>query len=459
MRRIRALRFLSVLLVPMLFAAACSQRDDDDEGTSGNGDNNGDSGGDSSIDTSNCTSDPTAEIEGDTITLVSSYPQSGLTAAFAEIARGWQSYFSMINDEGGVKIGDKTYQLAWEDKDDQYDAAKTVSNVQEMLGTSNDGGLGTFSVVGTSNNLAIRDQLAAACVPNFLAATGSPAWGNPDYPWLIGGTIPPYSLESYVFTELLKEEKPDAKVAMLVQDDDFGAGYEDSFRKAIEGTDIELVKVEKYQPGATSDVSAQVTSLAASGADVFFDGATLIPCPDALTKSAQAGWEREITWVSGTCISKTLMGLAGEAAQGVYSIGNIKDPLDPQYDSDEAMSLYKEKVAQYAPDADVENGIVAYGWTQAAVFVSALEAADAPTRLAIMEAVRSLDVGDDVGLLAADTGVKTDGADDPYMGERFNLVQYEFTAPDAKNHFNIVKAYDYEGQTAELTPEDLVTGD
>lgn len=457
MRRIRALRLLSVLLVPVLFAAACSQRDDDDEGTGDNG-NSGEEAGDSSIDTSDCSSDPTAEIEGDTITLVSSYPQSGLTAAFAQIANGWKSYFSMINDEGGVQIGDKTFQLAWEDKDDQYDAAKTVANVDELLGTSFDNGFGTFSVVGTSNNIAIREQLGAACVPNLFAATGSPAWGNPDYPWLIGSTLPPYSLESYVFTELLKEEKPDAKVAMLVQDDDFGAGYEDSFEKAIEGTDIELVKVEKYAPGAQSDVSAQVTSLAASGADVFFDGATLLPCPDALTKAAQAGWEREITWVSGTCISKTLMGLADADAQGVYSISNIKDPLDPAYESDEAMQLYREKVAQYVPDADLDNGIVAYGWTQAAVFVQALEAAEAPTRLAVMESVRALDLGDDIGLLAADTGVLTNGEDDPYMGERFNLIQYEFEATGAANHFNIIKPYDYEGETADLTPEELVTG-
>lgn len=458
MRRIRALRLLSVLLVPVLFAAACSQRDDDDEGTGDNGNDNGEEASDSSIDTSNCSSDPTAEIEGDTLTLVSSYPQSGLTAAFAQIANGWKSYFSMINDEGGVEIGDKTFKLAWEDKDDQYDAAKTVANVDELMGTEFDNGFGTFSVVGTSNNIAIREQLAAACVPNLFAATGSPAWGNTDYPWLIGSTLPPYSLESYVFAELLKEEKPDAKVAMLIQDDDFGAGYQESFERAIEDTDIELVKVEKYAPGAQSDVSAQVTSLAASGADVFFDGATLLPCPDALTKAAQAGWERAITWVSGTCISKTLMGLAGADAKGVYSITNVKDPLDPAYESDEAMQLYREKVAQYAPEADLDNGIVAYGWTQAAVFVEALKEAEAPTRLAVMEAVRALDLGDDIGLLAADTGVKTDGEDDLYMGERFNLVQYEFTATDAQNHFKIIKPFDYEGETADLTPEDLING-
>jgi len=456
MKRIRAVRLLSVLLVPVLFASACSQRDDDDATDDSGGDSGGESA-DSSIATDDCLVDPTTEIEGDTIKLVSSFPQSGVTAAFAEIARGWRSYFEMVNAEGGVDVGDKTFQLEFEDKDDEYDSAQTVSNIEELLGTESENAFGAFSVVGTSNNIAIRDSLGEQCVPNLFAATGSPAWGNPDYPWLIGGTIPPYSLESFVFVELLKKEKPDAKVAMLVQADDFGAGYRDSFEKAIEGTDIELVKVETYPPGATSDVSAQITSLAGSGADVFFDGATLIPCPDALTKAAQAGWEREITWVSGTCISKTLMGLAGENAQGVYSMTNIKDPLDPQYAEDEAMLLYKEQVAQYEPEADLENGIVAYGWTQAALFVEALEAAEAPTRLAVMESVRDLDVGDDIGLLAEGTGVTTSD-DDLYMGERFNLVQYEFQSAEAKNHFNIIEAYDYEGQTGELTPEELVTG-
>jgi len=459
MKRIRAVRFVSVLLVPLLLAAACSQRDDDDDaGTDSGGDGSGDGGGASSIDTADCLVDPTSEIEGDTIKLVSSFPQSGVTAAFAQIANGWKSYFEMINEEGGVEIGDKTFQLEWEDQDDEYDAAKTAANIEELVGTDAENAFSVFSVVGTSNNIAIRDNLGDQCVPDVFAATGSPAWGNPDYPWLIGSTLPPYSLESYVFAELLKDQKPDAKVAMLIQNDDFGAGYRDSFEQAIEGTDIELVQVETYPAGATADVSAQITSLAGSGADVFFNGATLIPCPDALAKAGQAGWEREITWVSGTCISKTLMGLAGENAAGVYSISNIKDPLSPDFADDEAMQLYREKVAQFTPDADVENGIVAYGWTQAALFVEALQQAEAPTRLAVMESVRSLDVGDDVGLLAPGTGVTTDGEDDPFMGERFDLVQYQFAGPDGPNYFTVVQDYDYEGQTADLTPEDLITG-
>lgn len=455
MKRFRALRLIAVLLVPVVFASACSQRDDDDE-ASGGGDNgsedSGDGGGDdSALPVDDCEVDPTAEIEGDTIKLVSSFPQSGLTAAFSEIARGWKSYFQKVNADGGVQIGDRTFTIEYEDRDDEYDAQQTAANIEELVGTNAENAFAVFSVVGTSNNIFIRDQLGAQCVPNLFAATGAPNWGNPDYPWLAGGTIPPYSLESYVLAELLKEEKPDAKVGMLIQDDDFGAGYRDSFEAAIEGTDIELVQVETYEPGA--DVAAQVTSLAASGADVFFNGATLIPCPTALTQAVQEGWERDITWVSGTCISKTLMGLAGEAADGVYSISNIKDPVDPQYADDPAMQEYREAVGQYEPDADIDNGIVAYGWTQGALFVEALASAEAPTRAAVMEAVRNLEAGDDIGLLAEGTGVTVDD-EDRYMGERFNLVQYNF----ANLYFDLVQPYDYEGETAEITPEELVNG-
>jgi branched-chain amino acid transport system substrate-binding protein len=326
-----------------------------------------------------------------------------------------------------------------------------------MLGTEGDKAFAAFSVVGTANNLAIRDTLAEECVPDLFAATGSPAWGNPDYPWLIGSTLSPYSLEGQVFAELLKDQAPDAKVAMLVQDDDFGKAYEDGFRAAIEGTDIEVVKVEKYATGA-SEVAAQITSLAASGANAFFDGATLLACPAALQSAADANWQRDFTWVSSTCTSKTLMGIAGADADKVYSISNLKDPQDPQWDDDEAMSLYTETVAKYFPDTDTQNGIVGYGWTQGAAFVEALRNAEAPTRLAVMESVRNLELGDDVGILLPGSGVTTN-ADDPFMGERLNLVQYGFEGPDARNHFTIIgDLYDFEGKTAELTPEELITG-
>jgi len=454
MLRGRKFRVVASMLALALVAAACSGRDDDNEASTDEGGSEGGAAAESAIDTADCAADPSAEIEGNEIKLVSSFPQSGATAAFSQIARGWKAYFQMINDEGGVDIGGNTYTIAFEDKDDQYNAQQTVANIDELVGQDGSNAFGVFSVVGTANNLAIRQQLGDLCVPNMFAATGSPAWGDPTYPWTLGSSLSPYSLEGKAFADLLAEEKPDATVAMLVQDDDFGKAYEEGFKAAIEGTDIELVKVEKYATGAT-EVSAQITSLAATGADAFFNGATLLACPDALTKAAAANWT-PITWVSATCTSKTLMGLAGANANGVYSYTNLKDPLNPDWDDDAAMMEYREKVAQYQPDADLDNGIVAYGWTQGALLVEALKAAEAPTRLAVMESIHDFEASD-VGLLLPGVTVKT-GEDDPFLGEAYNIMTYEFTAPDARNHFVLVgDVSDVEGQTADFTPEDLIS--
>ena len=448
-------KVVAALLALALLGSACSSRDDDDASTEeGSGDS-----GESSIDTADCVSDPTVEVEGDSIKVVSSFPQSGLTAAFSEIARGWKAYFDKVNADGGVDFGGKTVTIEYDDRDDQYNAAETAANIDELVGPEGDGAFAVFSVVGTANNIAIRDTLGELCVPNVFAATGSPAWGNPDYPWLIGSSLAPYPLEGQMFAQLLEQEKPDATVAMLVQDDDFGAAYEEGFRQAVEGTDIEIVEVQKYPTGA-SEVGAQITSLAATGADAFFNGGTLLACPDALTKAEAAGWQ-PITWVSGTCASKTLMGLAGAAADGVYTASNLKDPLNPDWDEDEAMVEYLDTVNQYqGTDFDPENAIVGYGYTQAALLVAALEAAEAPTRLALMESLRSLDGVSDTGLLLPGVSVTTAAEDgDAYMGETLQLAQYEFAGEGQRNHFVLQgDLTDFEGQTTDLTPEDLISG-
>ncbi|CAN5507588.1 ABC transporter substrate-binding protein [soil metagenome] len=370
--RPRIPRSLALLLALALLVTACgSRRDDDDSASDGEGSAGTEGEGAGAIDASNCPETGTAGIEGNTITFASSFPQSGLTAAFSEISKGYKAYFSYLNEEeGGVEVAGEKYQIEVEDQDDEYNPARTSANIDELLGVEGDGAFGVFNVVGTANNIAIRDNLGDLCVPNVFAATGSPAWGNEEYPWTIGSTLAAYSLEGAVFADLLKQEQPDATVAMLVQEDDFGRAYEEGFRNAIEGSDIEIVQVEKYPTGA-NEVSAQMTSLAASDATAFFNGATLLACPNALQRADAEGWD-PITWVSGTCISKTLMGIAGQSANEVYSMTNVMDPLNPEYDGNEEMQFYREKVGQYQPDADVDNGIVAYGWTQGALLAEAL---------------------------------------------------------------------------------------
>lgn len=455
MQRRRRTKILAALLSFVLLAGApaCSRSNKSSSGGGGGSGDTGSGSGAGSVDTSNCPpNSQTAGIQGDTINLVSSFPQSGLTAAFSQISKGYKSYFQYINDQGGVSVAGKKYKIKITDKDDQYNAAITAKNIDEEVGTDGTKAFAVFNVVGTSNNLAIRDSLNDNCVPNLFAATGSPAWGNPKYPWLIGSTLASYTLEAKVFADYLKKEKPEATVAMLAQDDDFGKAYEEGFKKAIQGSKIKVVQTKTYPVGA-QDVGAQVTSLASTKADVFFDGGTLLACPDALKKAKAAGWT-PLTYVSGTCISKTLMGLAGPDADKAFSVTNIKDPQNPQFKDDAAMKLYREQVGKYQPDADVANGIVAYGWTQGAIFVEALKTAKKLDRQSVMNAVRSMDKIKG-GLLLDGVTISTSANSDPYMGETVQLIQYNA----ANKYFDSIGGLSSdEGKTKSLTPPALITG-
>jgi branched-chain amino acid transport system substrate-binding protein len=203
-----------------------------------------------------------------------------------------------------------------------------------------------------------------------------------------------------------------------------------------------------------NEVTAQVTSLAATHADAFFDGGTLLACPNALQQQKAANWNA-ITYVSGTCISKTLMGIAGNNADKSYSVTNIKDPQNPQFANDPAMKLYRSTITKYQPKADIANGIVAYGYTQGALFVEALKASKTLTRAALMESLRSMKGVKGVGLMIDGFSITTNGDTDPFMGEQMQFVQYDA----AKKYFHdIGTVLDFEGQTAKFTPAALING-
>lgn len=455
--RTKRLRHVSLAVVLAVVLAACGDGRDDDEGAGGGGtteETGGGGAGDGgfAIDTADCLTDPASvAIEGDTIKLGTSLPQSGQYAAFNNINLGQQAYFRYLNEElGGVDVGGTRYKVELVVRNDEYAADKTVANVTSLV--EDDGVFALFNVVGTKNNLAIRDYVNENCVPDLFAATGSPAWGNHAYPWLLGTFLVPYPLEMQALVTYLEENDPDAKIAILRANDDFGRAYSETLEALVEGTDLTIVAEETYDPEST-EVGSQVTSLASSGADVWVLGATLLPCPLGLNKAAEAGW-RPLTYMSGTCTSKTLMDAAGANGDGVISVAPLMDPNDPQWAQNEAMVLYKEKIAQYGEGADPGNGIVAYGWTVAALFEELMSRVEEPTRLGVMQAARELSDVQGVGLQLPGATWSV-GEDDWFLGENFNLVQYSA----ADGYFKVLgEMQKLDDETEEITPESLING-
>ncbi len=401
-----------------------------------------------------CEGSFTQGVTDDSILIGSSFPQSGLYSAFSLISTGYQAYFDYVNEELGGVDGRQIELVAL---DDGYRSGRTASNANRLV--QQEGVFALFNVIGTSNNTAIwEDPVEDECVPNLYAGTGSPLWGDQDHPWTVG-SFPSYSLEAVMYAQYLQENDPDATVALLTADDDFGRAYLDTFRAEVEGTDIEVVAEETYAAG-TTDTTSQITTLASTDADAVVLGTTATACPNALNAINGTNWEPTI-FISGTCTSPTLVGLAEPgAADGIISVTAFKDPRDPQWDDDEEMARFLEFGAQYGgSDIDLENTIVAYGWTMGALLVHTLEAATelsedgALTRPAVMEAALNLDnVVTGLALPTSAFNTSVEGGD-KFPEEVLQLMQYS----DQLGYYEFLgDPQDFEGRTAEVTPETLL---
>jgi branched-chain amino acid transport system substrate-binding protein len=151
----------------------------------------------------------------------------------------------------------KKYKVELVKEDDGYDPGRTPAVAKKLV--EQDKVFSLVGVIGTKNNEAIRDYLNEACVPNIALATGSPEWGKAnEFPWYISA-LPSYATEAHAWVEYLKTAKPDAKIALLYQDDDFGLAYKNAVTKAIKGTKITLVADQSFNPlsGGTTEAAAR----------------------------------------------------------------------------------------------------------------------------------------------------------------------------------------------------------
>ncbi len=435
---------LALVATLSLVAAACSSSSRNANSTTGTTAAGGGTAA-TTIDTSNCTGNMTDGISGNTITLGTSLPLSGTYSAFKAILQGEQSYFSYINAQGGVTVAGKQYQIKLTALDDQYDAAKTATNIQTLV--NQDHVFGLFNVVGTKNNIGARDFINSTCVPDLLIASGAIQWGNPKFPWMLGSELVPYPDEMYTFVNYLKQNKPNATIAVLYQSDDFGVSYLKSLQSLIKGTNLTIKQTASYDAN-NPQVASQVTSLAASKADAFVLGGTLLACPSALNAAGAAGW-KPITYMSGTCVSKLLLTAAGQNANGVLTVTPLLDPANPANASNAAMQLYKTNIQKYGTGADATDGIVAYGWTTGALMAKILELSPKLDRASVMNTARNLNALSDIGLqLPNATWTTSMQPPDWFIGETFQLVKWDAAA----GHSDAVGGLtDLNGKTTELS--------
>ncbi len=430
MRHHRKSRLLAVLLAGALVAAACGGDDDSSNG-SDNGTDNGGNGGETAgafIDPEqDCAEDwdGTTGVEGDTIRLGTISPKTGaITATIYDlVTQGMKAKFRYINEqEGGVKAGDgKTYKIELEEGDDSYDASKTPQVARDLV--ENKKIFAMVGEIGTETGLAVRSYMNEQCVPSIALGTGSPEWGKNDaYPWYVGG-LPSYAMEAVSFLEYYKTVKPEATIAILYQNDDFGTSYLNAMKKWIEDNDsgMSVVAEEPFDIKSGQNPESAITSLAESRADLLFIGISGSSCAQSLT-FVPAGWTPD-RYLGITCSVKTALAFGGDSVEGVYVPQATLDPSSPTDQQHPRMQEYFTQGAAAGLSQDqLEDGIHAAGWGFASIFIHALENTPEVTRDALMNTIWSIEA-EAIGLLRDGQVIKTDETDDPWIIEGTRIVQ------------------------------------
>jgi branched-chain amino acid transport system substrate-binding protein len=371
-------------------------------------------------------------ITDDSITLGITTPLSGPTAGPGTCTvAGLEAYFGAANAAGGIEFGDgNTRTVEIEALDDAYDPQQAAANFEQLK----DSVFAMTSGLGTPTNRAWREAAIDDEVPQVLIMTGDPLFSNTDEsPWQLG-FVPIYQNEGAAFGELLAASGEDHKVAILAQNDDYGEGYVEGFKEAIEGADnVEIVEELTYEATDTS-VDAQLTELAASGADVFFNAMSITPLViSSLQKAQELGWLPSWFLPSNTSSPTAILEPGGATAfPGVYSVSFAKAPASPAYAEDEDVQNFLTNLAEYADYPDVPafpHCMWSYmiGGTLEQVFGEMTE----PTRENFMEALRNVS-GYEAPLMLPGTLVDTTEAGQPavssvvvqkYNGRGYDTVE------------------------------------
>jgi branched-chain amino acid transport system substrate-binding protein len=313
-------------------------------------------------------------------------PYSGPASAYGVIGKTEDAYFKMINDKGGIN-GRKINFVSY---DDAYSPPKAVEQVRKLV--ESDEVLLVFNPLGTPSNSAIQKYLNSKKVPQLFVATGATKWNDPKhFPWTMGWQ-PSYQSEAQIYAKWLLKEKPDAKIAVLYQNDDFGKDYLKGTKDGLGAKASSMIIMEESYEVSEPTIDSHIVKIKAANPDVLLIYTTPKFGAQTIKKTAELGWKplQIITNVSAS-VGGVMQPAGFDNAQDVLSAAYAKDGADPQWNNDPNMKKWSEFVDKYMPGADKTDGSIVYGYGVAQTLAKVLEmCGDDLTRANVMKQAASL---------------------------------------------------------------------
>ena len=313
-------------------------------------------------------------------------PYSGPASAYGTIGKAEAAYFKKINDEGGIN-GRK---INFVSVDDGYSPPKAVEMARRLV--EQDQVLFIFNSLGTPSNSAIHKYMNAKKVPQLFVATGATKWNDPkNFPWTMGWQ-PNYQTEAAIYAKHILQTKPDAKIAVLYQNDDYGKDYLKGFEDGLGAKAKSMIVAKASYETSDPTVDSQIVQLQASGANVFFNITTPKFAAQAIRKAYDIGWKpvQYLNNVSAS-IGSVLVPAGLEKSVGIITTQYLKDPLDDRWQHEKGMEAWYAFMAKYYPDGNLKDGSNVYGYAVAQTLVQVLkQCGDNLTRANVMKQAANL---------------------------------------------------------------------
>ncbi len=313
-------------------------------------------------------------------------PYSGPASAYGTIGKVEAAYFKKINDDGGIN-GRKLVLLS---EDDGYSPPKTVEQIRKLV--EQDNVLFTFQTLGTPSNSAIHKYMNAKKVPHLFLATGASKWADPkNNPWTMGLNIS-YETEGQIYAKYLLKNKPNAKIAVLYQNDDYGKDVLNGLKEGLGSAAAKMIVAEATYEVTDPTIDSQILTLKGSGADTFVNITTPKFGAQAVRKVYDSGWKPlHIINNVAASVGAVLTPAGLDKSEGLITIEYYKDPTDPQWSNDPAMKEWTAFMAKYYPDGNLKDASNTYGYLAAQILVQVLkQCGDDLTRENVMKQAANL---------------------------------------------------------------------
>ena len=295
-------------------------------------------------------------------------PYSGPASAFSSYGRVMTGYFQMLNEQGGIN-GRKVNLISL---DNAFSPPKAIEQSRKLV--DDEGVLAEVGTVGTVPNVAVQKYLNQNKVPQVFISAGGRRFNDPqNFPWTVP-FYPPFEMEGATFGKFILKRMPNAKIAVLYQNDDYGKDYLNGLRSALGAASTANIIAEASYELSYPTVDSEVLRLKASGADTLIYFTTPKFAAQAIKKVNELGW-KPVQFLASpvNSIQGVLVPAGLENIQGAFTTQFTKQANDPAWAEDAEVKQYLAFMKRWAPNDSPNDFIALSGYVNAQAIAKGLK--------------------------------------------------------------------------------------